>query len=187
MTSEVARKKYQAMENPITTGNQKGFLYLGVLLIIFIVSITTLVISSNYKIDIQRENELELLFIGHQFELAIESYYNQSPDDIKNFPIKLEDLLLDKRTLIPLRHIRKIYIDPMTNNTEWGLIKNDSDGITGVFSLSEGSPIIKSSKFHKQYKDEFNDTPTNGDLKKYSDWKFIYQPNAIEENNSYAN
>jgi len=171
------------MENPTALGNQKGFLYLGVLFIIFIISITSIRLSSSYKIEAQRERELELLFIGHQFELAIESYYNQSPDGIKDFPIKLEDLLLDKRTLIPLRHIRKIYIDPMTNSSEWGLIKNDSDGITGVFSLSEGSPIIKSSEFHKQYKNEFNDTTTNEDVIKYSEWKFIYRPNANEENN----
>jgi hypothetical protein len=176
MILRVAQKSFPAMENHTTPGNQGGFLYLGILFAIFILSIAVFLSSYSYKIDSQREREFELLFIGHQFEIAIESYYNNSPDGIKDLPLKIEDLLLDKRTLIPLRHLRKIYIDPMTNSIDWGLIKNDSGGIVGIYSLSESKPLIKSSEFYKQYKDEFNNAQT------YSDWKFTFQPNQNNGN-----
>jgi hypothetical protein len=57
-------------------------------------------------------------------------------------PLSLQDLLLDTRQTDQVRHLRKIYPDPMTGSTEWGLeIDPDTRRIMGVFSLSTQKPI----------------------------------------------
>ncbi len=68
----------------------------------------------------QRQKEAELMFIGEEFRKAIMSYHNTGT---KQFPTSLEDLLKDERLPNVKRHIRKIYLDPITNTAEWGLVE----------------------------------------------------------------
>jgi len=54
----------------------------------------------------------------------------------------LEDLLKDPRYPNIRRHLRKIYVDPITGKAEWGVLKSpDDSGIIGVHSLSTAVPI----------------------------------------------
>lgn len=89
---------------------------------------------------VQREKEAELLFIGAQFSRALESYHRLSPGPERSYPQTLEALVLDPRFPMPVRHLRRIYADPMTGVPEWGLIRDAQGGIIGVHSLSEGTP-----------------------------------------------
>lgn len=112
----------------------------------------------------QREKEEELLFIGDQYRRAIASYYNTMPPGAaRALPSNLEALLSDERFSTPKQHLRRIYADPMTGTTEWGLVTNGG-GISGVFSLSDRAPF-KTSGFLPAYK-EFEGKGS------YSDWKF---------------
>ena len=79
----------------------------------------------------QREKERELLFIGNQFRQAIERYYERSPGELKKYPASLEELLKDNRFVTTQRHLRRIYRDPMTGNTEWGMVNAPEGGIMG--------------------------------------------------------
>lgn len=116
----------------------------------------------------QREKERELLFVGNQFRQAIGAYYERSPGGVKRYPHKLEDLLEDKRHLMPQRYLRKMYRDPMTGERQWGLIDAPGGGIMGVYSLSEAQPI-KTGGFAAR------DT-TLAESARYSDWTFSYVP-----------
>lgn len=117
----------------------------------------------------QREKEKQLLFIGKQFSQAIGSYYENTPPDlVKQFPKKLEDLLEDKRFLFTRRYLRRIYYDPFTNSTEWGLVKGADDGIIGVYSMSDDEPV-KKANFGEQFAQFENN-------KHYSGWQFVYAP-----------
>lgn len=78
-----------------------------------------------WQVKAQREKEAELLYVGEQFRKAIMSYYNTGT---KQFPETLEELLEDKRTPAIKRHLRKIYTDPVTNTTEWGIIEESPPG-----------------------------------------------------------
>ena len=40
-----------------------------------------------------------------------------------------------------VRHLRRLYRDPMTGETEWGLVKDPDGGIYGVYSLSADKPF----------------------------------------------
>ena len=149
---------------------QNGFTYMGVLMLIAIAGIGMAGVGMVWHQNAQRENEKELLFIGDEYRRAIGSYYENSPSAAKQFPLSLDDLLLDKRFPNTKRHIRKLYADPIARNTEWGLIKQQEQ-ITGVYSLSKLAPIKKFA-FADQY--EIFSTAVE-----YNEWKFNYIPSSV--------
>jgi type II secretory pathway pseudopilin PulG len=116
----------------------------------------------------QRERERELLLIGKEFRRAIGLYYERTPGAVKRYPEGLEDLLRDDRYLSMQRYLRRIYRDPITGKTEWGLVQAPTGGIMGVYSLSNGRPI-KTGGFDE------SDIELDG-KSRYSDWQFVYTP-----------
>lgn len=147
---------------------QNGFTYLAVLFLVALLSIKLATAEVTWHGIQKREKERELLFIGHQFRNAIGLYYERSPGTVKKYPEKLEDLLADSRYLSIQRHLRKIYIDPMTLQAKWGIVRAPEGGIMGIYSLSD-NPAMKTAKF--TYEDRDLDGKT-----RYSDWKFVYVP-----------
>jgi len=94
----------------------------------------------------RRENERELVFVGRQFAAAIESYHRaRSSAPGPPYPRELEQLLLDDRALAVRRHLRQIYLDPMTGSRQWGLIRLPDGGIVGVHSLSGRAPLQRAT------------------------------------------
>ena len=149
---------------------QTGFTYMGVLMLITIAGIGMAGVGLVWHQNTQRENEKELLFIGEEYRKAIGSYYESSPAAAKQFPLSLDDLLLDKRFPDTKRHIRKLYADPITRNTPWGLIKQQAQ-ITGIYSVSKLSPIKKFG-FADQYE-------IFSKAVEYNEWKFNYIPSSV--------
>ena len=123
----------------------------------------------------QREKEQELLFVGHQFRLAIERYARATSGSARRLPLRLEDLLLDERTPAKSRHLRRVYTDPMTGSAQWGLLRQADGQIIGVHSLSTDEPIKKAGF---AVKDEGFSGKTS-----YSDWIFMAAlPMAVPSN-----
>ena len=124
---------------------QVGVAYLGLLIAVALFGLgmvgTARLLASTQRAD----KEKELLYIGHQFREAIRSYYASGPAT-GQFPPTLEDLLVDKRSPTLRRHLRKIYLDPLTLKPSWGLVKAPGGGIMGVYSLSKSEPL-KRAKF----------------------------------------
>jgi hypothetical protein len=120
-----------------------------------------------YSHAAQREKEAELLFIGAQFRDAIGSYYNRSPG-AKAYPKKIDDLLEDNRFPMPQHHLRRLYRDPITETTDWGLVEAPGGGFMGVYSRSEETPI-KTGNF-----DPAEEAFENAEH--YTKWTFTYSP-----------
>ncbi len=116
----------------------------------------------------RREKEAELLFVGEQFRRAIESYHASGPGPDHSYPPSLEELLQDRRFPMPVRHLRRLYPDPMTGQPEWGLVRDARGGITGVYSLSEDKPM-KEAGFPPQQEGFAGATS-------YRDWVFQARP-----------
>ena len=148
-----------------------GFTYIGLLLAVALLGVMLAEMATVWSQVRQRENEQQLLFIGSQFRQAIASYYERSPGAIKQYPKKLDDLVEDNRTPFISRHLRKIFHDPVTGSTDWGLIKDASNGITGIYSKSDVEPL-KKANFDKVYA-RFEGK------QHYSDWQFIYAPGTV--------
>jgi len=146
---------------------QVGFTYMGLLMVLAISSIAMAVVGIVWHKDMQREREKELKFIGESYKKAIGSYYESKVNGAKQFPEKLENLLLDERFPTIKRHIRKLYADPMTREKDWGL-EMQQGRIIGVYSQSEEKIIQQNA--------------TNGNKQtKYNAMKFIYVPTAISQ------
>ncbi len=145
-----------------------GFTFLGLMVIIAVMSIALLAVGEVWSTAKQREKEQELLFVGNQFRRAITAYYIHATNKQQPYPANLEDLLKDPRYPTTQRYLRKLYLDPMTGGVEWGLLKKPNGGIYGVYSLSEQTPM-KQSNF------KLIDKNFVGKLK-YADWAFMHVP-----------
>ena len=127
----------------IRRGRQAGFTYLG--LIIF-VTIIGLVGAATLKIGalLQRAAaEEELLDIGAAFSAALDSYAAATPQGASPYPPSLKELLKDPRVPGVRRHLRKIFVDPLTGKAEWGVVYlgDGTTGVVAVHSLSTAKPL----------------------------------------------
>jgi len=141
------------------------------LVLLFAIAIGGIALSGAavvWQMEVRREKEKELLFVGEEFRRAIASYANTSPGGRRNYPAKLEDLLLDKRFPMPVRHLRRIYRDPLTADGEWTLIRQQGR-IIGVASKSLEKPIKIAGLGTMQ--SDFEGAKT------YAEWRFV--PNGL--------
>lgn len=149
-------------------GTERGFTFLGLMIIVMIMGAGLAATGAFFSHQAQREKERELLFVGDQFRSAIESYYRRSPG-VATYPKKLADLLEDSRFPMPVRHLRRLYRDPITGSDQWGLVQApDGTGIIGVYSLSAQAPV-KTGNF--DVRDEAFENKQH-----YSEWQFLYVP-----------
>jgi type II secretory pathway pseudopilin PulG len=149
---------------------QAGLTYLGILFAIAILGTGLALTGTVWHTVQQRDKEAELLFIGAQFRRALASYYHQSPG-VKRFPGQLTDLIKDPRFPNTKRHLRQLYVDPMTGRPVWAVVRNAEGGIIGVRSLSELAPI-------KQHFADGPDKQFTGKTR-YTDWAFVYLPGMV--------
>jgi type II secretory pathway pseudopilin PulG len=131
---------------------QSGFTYLGALLMIAVMGAVLASVGSIWHTASQREKESGLLYAGEQFRNAIQSYYEKTPGAAKQYPPTFDELLQDRRHSVVQRHLRKIFVDPMTGSTKWGLLMAEQGGIRGVYSLSDAE-AIKTANFSRQNRD----------------------------------
>ncbi|WP_229477230.1 type II secretion system protein [Massilia rubra] len=161
-----------ATANRISTGRAAprrqrahGFTYLG---LIILVTIIGLVGAASLKVGslMQRAAaEEELLAIGAAFSDALRSYAAATPPGQPQQPPTLQELLKDPRFPGIRRHLRKIFVDPITGKAEWGVMYvGDKQGVLGVYSLSDAPPL-KVGNFDARFLNMENKS-------KLSEWKF---------------
>ncbi|MGQ0544172.1 MAG: type II secretion system protein [Betaproteobacteria bacterium] len=150
----------------MSAGKEKGFTYVAVLILVATLGAVGAAYGELTSHAAQREREQELLFVGDQFRKAIASYYRHG----ERYPATLAELLRDSRHPHPVRHLRRIYRDPLTGGTEWGLVRAPDGGILGVHGLSQERPI-KSGGF--AYRDR-----AFADATSYAQWQFVHVPHS---------
>ena len=159
--------EFQAMRS---TRGQRGFSYLVLLFAVAIAAAGMAGTGIVWHTALQREKEAELLFIGNQFRDAITSYYLRML--ARQYPLSLEDLIKDPRFPDTVRHLRKLYRDPITGTTDWGLIAAPGGGIMGVYSKSELAPL-KRADFDAPNLALEDRARQLGDKLAYKDWHFV--------------
>ncbi|MDC8758638.1 type II secretion system protein [Janthinobacterium fluminis] len=145
-----------------------GFAYLWTLALVALMGAGLAIGADLYATAARRDQERELIFIGHEFRRAIGRYFEiNGANGQHQYPQTLEELLKDPRFPNPKRHLRRLYTDPTTGQAEWGLVMQQGR-IVGVRSLSGRTPI-------KQ--DNFDDDDDGlRHKKRYADWLFTYPP-----------
>lgn len=125
----------------IARAPSRGFTYIGLLILIAIISVAATATIQLGAVLQRRDAERELLFVGEQFQRALFTYAQRTPAGMPRLPKELSDLLKDPRQPALLRHLRRVPLDPITGKAEWGLLRTPDGYITGVHSLSEAAPI----------------------------------------------
>lgn len=144
---------------------QSGFSYLWLLLLVGLMGLGLSGASDIYSTVAKREREKELMAIGRQFQEAIRRYREFRPAGARReYPASLEDLLLDPRSPGKLRHLRKVFVDPMTRKAEWGLVLVEGR-VVGVHSLSTEA-VLKKEGFDP-------DLVALAGKSNYAEWLFI--------------
>lgn len=121
---------------------QHGFTYLSLIILVAIIGMAT---AATLKVGsvIQRSRaEQQLLDIGAAYSDALQSYADATPAGMPTQPPSLKDLLRDPRFTVVRRHLRRIYIDPLTGGAEWGIVYlGDKIGVLAIYSLSDAKPV----------------------------------------------
>lgn len=150
---------------------QRGFTYFAVLLLVTLTTLGATAAATLWHTAARRDKERELLAVGDEFRRAIASYHRLPVGGRRQLPRTLDDLLLDPRLPGVHRHLRRIHVDPVTGQAEWGLIRAPDGGIVGVHSLSQAAPL-KVAGFASA------DAAFEG-AARYADWQFRYrEPSA---------
>jgi type II secretory pathway pseudopilin PulG len=142
---------------------QAGFTYFGVLFLLVLLGLGMAGTGEAWSVASRRMRERELLWVGNQYARAIRAYHAQSPG-VRQFPARLEDLVEDRRFPEPRRHLRQMYLDPITREPFEVVLSSDGK-IGGVRSRSDDTPR-KQDNFPAKYRDFKGST-------RYSDWLFL--------------
>ncbi len=154
-----------------TTGTRsasRGFTYLGLLFAIALLGLALATAGTLWSVGARREREARLLWVGAQYQRAIAAYYRSGPAGVRQWPSTLEDLLEDRRGPTLLRHLRRLYADPMTGRNDWTLERAAEGGIVGVRSSAQGRPMKRAGFVPELAALEGAEC--------YCDWSFVVVP-----------
>jgi type II secretory pathway pseudopilin PulG len=155
---------------PCSAQRQPGIVLLALLIVFALGGLSAMIAIDVWQVSRQREREQDMLFIGAQMTKALEHYYYSAPaGQPRLLPSSLSDLLQDPRYQVPVRHLRRIYTDPMTGDNAW-VFERVGRGM-GVHSLSQAEPL-KQAGFSSAL------STFNG-KKRYSEWVFVFTPPLI--------
>jgi type II secretory pathway pseudopilin PulG len=164
--------------------NQRGATLMIVLVMVVVMGLAAGLTGSTWKTITQREREAELLFRGEQYRRAIESYYTTTQSGGQGtFPNRLEDLLKDPRSLQSVRHLRKLYLDPMTGE-EFEIIRAGGkiSGLPGAVQATGGIKGVRSRSTLKPFKqDGFSKVHEKfAGAQEYRQWEFVFEPPQVK-------
>lgn len=144
---------------------QHGFTYLSLVILLAILGLVGAAALKVESLLARAAAEQELLEIGAAFSAALDSYAAATPAGKPTQPPTLQDLLKDNRFPTIRRHLRKIFVDPISGKAEWGITYvGDKVGVIGVYSLAQAQPL-KLANFDERFQNFENKTH-------YADWKF---------------
>jgi type II secretory pathway pseudopilin PulG len=145
-----------------------GFTYLGLLALVAGIGLLLAAAGEVATTAAQREREAQLLWVGHQYRAAIARYWSQR----RAYPQTLQELLgAAPDAPLQVRHLRRLYPDPMTGAVDWVLVPAPGGGIMGVASSSRRAPL-KTAHFDDADRD-FEGAST------YGDWQFTFRPGVV--------
>lgn len=144
---------------------QGGFTYVGLLILVAVLGLVAALTIKVGALWQRASREAQLLEIGAQFSDALRAYADATPAGQLPQPPNLAALLLDPRFPTPHRYLRKIFADPITGSTDWGITYvTTNKGVLEVYSRSSAAPL-KTGHFDEQF-------GTFGGKTHYYDWRF---------------
>ena len=147
---------------------QRGFTYIWLLVAIAVLAIGMVTVGPLWARQAQRDREAEMLRVGVAYAVAIEHYYRMPAGGMRQLPRSVDDLLLDRRFPVPVRHLRSAYTDPLKPGVALELVRAPSGEIRGVASSSLEAPIRQTA-----WSDGRHTLPATTPTTRYRDWQFL--------------
>ena len=126
-----------------------GSIYIGMMVALAIVGILLMEVGGTWSVLQRREREEQLLFAGDQIRRGLQKYAASGPA-AGMYPKTLDMLLRDERHPAVLRHLRSLYVDPMSGKPDWGIVPGLGGSIMGVYSKSVATPM-RQANFPRDY------------------------------------
>ena len=101
---------------------QGGFTYFMLLWWVALSGIMLAALSQQWAFERRREKEAEMVARAQEIVAAIAAYHQAVPNG--PWPASLQDLVEDRRGPRTLRHLRRIWVDPLTGRADWGLVRD---------------------------------------------------------------
>ncbi len=95
--------------------SSRGYVLIGILFLVTLMVIGLVAIAPAIRTQIKRDREDELIRRGRQYQRAIQLYYRR----FGRYPASVEQL----ENTNNIRFLRRKYVDPVTGNDEWKLIR----------------------------------------------------------------
>jgi type II secretory pathway pseudopilin PulG len=132
------------------SGNRRtaegGFTYIALLIFVAVITAGVAATLEGGSRLQEHSREAELLAIGLEYRAALLRYAQATPPGFPDAPRELAELLRDSRFPNKVRHLRRIYADPLTGKDEWGIDRLPDGRIRGLHSLST-TPTLKRVQF----------------------------------------
>ncbi|WP_394484199.1 type II secretion system protein [Roseateles sp. LYH14W] len=141
-----------------------GYTFVAVLIMLTLCALGMAAAGPLWADAVQRDREQELLRIGALYAAAITEYRDSSPGNHKQLPLSLDELVSDPRFISTMRHLRKLYPDPLDPARPWGLVLDTDGRVMGVYSQSQDAPLAQGP----QRIGALQLPPAQ----RYADWKF---------------
>lgn len=138
----VVRRGVAWMARLTTPGDamrQRGFTYILLLWWVAISGVLLAALGRQWLLESRRQHELELVFRGEEIGRALGSYREATPNGMLPSPLNLQELLEDKRGPRTRRHLRQLWLDPITGKP-W-LVQREGGRIVAVHSASRAKPV----------------------------------------------
>ncbi len=148
--------------------HQAGFTYLWLLTAIAVLAVGMSLVGPMWADRVQREREAELLRVGTAYARAIEHYYRMQPDGARRLPRGVDDLLLDNRFPLVVRHLREAYTDPLLPGQPLALVRGPAGELRGVSSNSDATPLMRAPWSDGRYS-----LPAATPATRVRDWQFL--------------
>jgi type II secretory pathway pseudopilin PulG len=160
---------------PVKAG---GFTYIGLLIFVAVLGAAATASLGAGTSLLRRGSEAELLAIGLEFRAALKSYAEATPFGQPDAPKELAELLRDPRHPGVRRHLRRLYVDPLTGKAEWGLVRDPGGRILGIHSLST-TPTLRQENFPLGLE-------SLKEARRHDEWVFALVPQATISKNAEA-
>jgi type II secretory pathway pseudopilin PulG len=106
--------RLQPNSRPGSGRQEEGFLLLGVLFLVLLVTLALAIAAPKMAESIRRDKEVETVHRGMQYARAIQIYFNK----YGRYPNTIDQLVKSDNQ----RFLRKRYLDPMTGKDDWRII-----------------------------------------------------------------
>ena len=122
---------------------QSGFTFIWMMLAMLVLALgTQRVFVSTAQQHLSAQKRMQTRYL-QTYNRALLSYREASPGTDKQYPLTLQDLLLDKRQLQTRRYLRKLYGDPFQPGIDplmaWGFVRDAQGRILSMYSVQLGN------------------------------------------------